>query len=73
MSIFRIEDNDNEMIRKMQRKAEEEVFKEILDGMVDAKGKVPKYKGGRWEKIEGKKPLKVTKDMEMDADEYEQT
>jgi len=34
---------------------------------------VPRFKGGRWEKIPGKKPLKITKDMEMNSEEYEET
>lgn len=73
LSIFRIEDKDNELERKMHRKAEEETFAAILEEMKDEKGRIPKFKGGRFEKIEGKKPLKITKETSLNAEEYEDT
>ncbi len=73
LSIFRIEDKENDIERKTLRKAEEEVFSEILKGMQDEKGKIPKFKGGRFERIPGKKPLKIKKDTKLNAEEYEDT
>ena len=38
---------------KVNRKAEEEVLREILEEMADSDGKVPKFKGGRFIAREG--------------------
>ena len=73
LNSFRVEDSEDEQERKRNRAAEEKVFRDILEEMQDEKGKIRKFKGGRWGKIEGKKPLKITKNLEMDEDEYEES
>ena len=52
MGIFEPMERKNEIMKKKYRKAEAKVIFELLEGMADKHGKVPKYKGGRFEKIE---------------------
>ena len=54
LNIFKMEDHEDEMVRKATRKAEEEVLASVLEEIGDD-GWVPLYKGGRFEKREAPK------------------
>lgn len=62
--IFRIEDKETEIEKKINRKAEEDVFAEILKEMTDDSGKVPVDGGGRFIK----KPKEEVPDLILDGE-----
>ena len=52
LAAFRKQEFGSDVLTKINRKAEEEVIKDILSDMADENDKVPKFKGGRFKKRE---------------------
>jgi len=73
MNTFKMEERDAGHEMRLYRKAEEEVFSELLDNMALPNGKIPLFKGGRFSKKEGVQKLNLDVNQMKTAEEVYKT